>query len=303
MFERFIDGKFRDIDAGTHLAGIMDLSSKVSVVDGGAAVINITEIGADPIVLIDNSVYPIAKVVRTDTAVLVQLRKLDTTNTDTSDDSLYGVTTPIIESATQQHVERLWEQEVALANQSIAPQAQNLSATVMTGLFLTTGALDPATGRKKCLPQDVINMGKFMDKQKISKTGRKLVLCSDHHADLLTASQVYFQQYSDIREGKVLKLWGFDIFMEVDMPRYQGTAGNPATMAKVAFGAVASVNDRNGSFAYHNRNCVKASTASKMYYREARLDPENRSSVMGFRRYTIVMPKRTLGICAMVSDN
>ena len=91
-YEREVNGLYRDADAGTHLRGITDYSSKVGVTEGDETVytISLLEIGGDPIVLIDNLTYPIAKTQRNDGAVLVQLRKMDTTNTRITDDELYG---------------------------------------------------------------------------------------------------------------------------------------------------------------------------------------------------------------------
>src|SRR5690606_17858898 len=110
----------------------------------GNNVFNITEIGADPSVLINNNTYPIAVAQRDDDNIAVALNKYDTTNTTLSDDELCGIPYGKEGRVVRQHRDTLDEQIVAhgLHRLCVAGNTSN------TPVLETTGA-DDGTGRKR----------------------------------------------------------------------------------------------------------------------------------------------------------
>lgn len=289
---------FRDEMAGSHFAGIQDMSSRVATV-GGAKIIHLVSQEADPEVLIDNTTYPIEIVASADGDITITLKKLDTKNTPITRDELQGISYDKIGLKSQQHAEVLYEKSVALANHAIAPSAYNLKRPIV----LTTGAERTGTGRKKMTPNDVLKMKEAFDKARFPKRGRVLVLASEHVTDLLETDEKFKEQWKDNREGRVLRMYGFDIYEELDMPVYQGTTGNATTMAKRAFGAAAdATNDRIASIAYVSRNVAKAETTTEMFHSLAEDNPEYRRDVIGFRKYSVYTPLRNEGFAAIVDD-
>ena len=284
--------------AGRHLEGMRDYSSRVALV-GGAAVINLTELGVDPAVLIDNTVYPIAAATRTDNNIALALRKVETENTIITDDELHGISYDKIAVTVDQHAEVLIEECLKLTNHSFAPQ----SHAAATPIVLTTGAERRTTGRKRLKVVDVIEMKRLFDNNKVPMTGRRLVLAPEHIGDILEEDEQFANQYKNIREGRVLRLHGFDIYEEYDMPLYTvGTNGDNTTATKNAYGAAPLATDRIASFAYYARNACKAMTVNKMYYDRADENPTMRENVIGFRKYFLSIPITARAFGSFVDD-
>ena len=86
-------------------------------------------------------------------------------------------------------------------------------------MLLTTGTTDE-DGRKKLTRLDVIALRRKLDKLKVPKKGRRLVLCSDHVADLLEADQKFQNQYHDYSTGVIMKMYGFEIYEAVNCPLF-----------------------------------------------------------------------------------
>lgn len=264
----------------TWAAGIRSETSFV-----GNDVIHLNKIGADPKVLINNTIYPIATASREDNDVIVSLSKYETENTRISDDELYGLPYDKPGSVLTQHRETLQQGMMAHGLFTIAP----LQATTGTPVLVTTGPtaelLPDGTYRRRLVPEDIIRHKRKYDDLKIPKLGRKLVLCSEHVEDLLLTSQVFKDQYHNITEGKILPLYGFEIHEDVNTVSY-----TLSTKVRKAYGATSLNGDAAASVSFYNGRVFQATGSQNMYYREASLDPETRSSVAGFRQYGIIMP-------------
>jgi len=257
----------------------------------GNNVIHLTEIGADPTVLIDNTVYPIVTSTREDNDATVALKKYETTNTRISDDELYGLPYDKPGSVLAQHRATLQQGMMAHGLYTIAP----LQETAKTPIIVTTGEND-GTGRRLTI-NDLVRLKRKYDDAKIPKEGRKLVLAPEHSEDLLLASQVFREQYHVIATGQLLPLYGFELHEDVNPPVY-----NVNTKVRKAYGAAsAPATDANASIAFYNARCFQALGTNTMYYREATLDPENRSSVAGFRQWGIMMPYTRDSQAAIIS--
>lgn len=291
IWESEVERAFRS--EATFLNTITDRSKYV-----GNRVIHLTELGVDPEVLVDNTVYPIGVASSEDQDVPISLRKMETTNTRVTDDELYGISYDKIGEKVNQHKEALIGKAGLLAAYSLSPQAH----TVNTPIVRTTGAVEEGTGRKRLRVADIVSLKLAFDKMKIPQKGRHLVLSAEHVADLLLEDQKFASQYSDIREGKVLKLHGFEIH------EYPENVYYDINFAKKPFDSVPVEGDRISSFAFYAPKMVKAMGSEKdggplmkMYYRDAKTDPEHRESVVGFRTYFVCLPRTKKYYAAIVS--
>lgn len=260
----------------------------------GNNVIHLQEIGADPTVLINNTVYPIATAQRDDNGLAVSLNKYDTTNTRVSVDELYAVPYDKQGSVIAQHKGALMEQMGAHGLYTIAPQV----ATATMPVLVTTGD-DDGTGRKRMRPQDLISLSNAYDLAKIPMAGRTLVLSPEHKADLQTETLNSYiaAAFQSIGTGAIAPmLYGFELFQDVYAPKYDLT-----TKTRRGFGAQPGTNDVSGSVAFWNNDVFRALGTAQMFFRDASLDPENRSSVAGFQVYGISAPYTRRSQAAIIS--
>ena len=273
----------------TWLGKLKDESSYV-----GNNVIHLNEVGADPDVLINNTVYPIRTDQRIDNDIPVALAKYDTTNTRISVDELYGLPYDKPGSVIAQHKATLEERMGAHWLYTIAPP----TATPTMPVLVTTGE-DDGTGRKRMRPEDLIALKKAFDDARISTVGRLLVLSNEHASDLLSTTLGSFiaNNFFNLGTGAIAPmLYGFELHQDLYAPVYDLT-----TKARKAFGAVTGPNDATASVAFSANDCFRALGTSQMFYRDATLDPENRSSVAGFQVYGIACPYTRRSQAAIIS--
>ena len=266
---------------GSWLNGIPDASGKVD-----NDVIHLVDVGADPDVLVNNNQYPITIVSQNDQDVAIQLDKFDTQNTKVTDDELHAISYDKIAVVVENHGDALTAKMLRRAAWRLC--AASNAAT--TPVLATTGAAG-ADGRKLCTVDDILEMKRAMDKLLVPTTGRRLVLCPAHSADLLKTSQAYAEQYKGIdrNTGRVGQLFGFEVFEFNATPIYKAGAKQAVT--------VVSEDAANGafmcSFAFAVKRVFKATGSRRMYYQDALQDPQYRQSVVGFRKWGIVMPKKS----------
>lgn len=272
---------------GSWAEGLNDESSYV-----GNDAIHLVELGADPDVLINNTVYPIAVNDQIDQDIVVALTKFDTTNTRIKDDELYALPYDKPGSSMRKHRLRIEQTARRYGLYSIAP-ASNLAKTPV---LKTTGDNDETGTRKRMRIEDIIRLKKHYDDAEIPLENRELVLCNDHIQDLLMVSQDFKEKYTNIQSGQVLDLYGFKTSQDVYAPMY-----DPTTLTKKAFNAVATT-EKNASTAFYKPDVFRASGSIKMYYELADTTPTTRQSVMGFRMYHIILPYTRRSQAAIVSD-
>ena len=273
----------------TWLGKLKDESSFV-----GNNVIHLNMVGADPQVLINNTVYPIATSQREDEGVVVALNKYDTTNTAITVDELYATPYDKPGSVLAQHKATLDEKMGAHWLYTIAPPA----ATASMPILVTTGD-DDGTGRKRLIPADLIRLKKAFDDAKISAAGRILVLSNEHIMDLLltTLSSFIAQAFQNIGTGALAPmLYGFELHQDLYAPIYDST-----TRTRKAFGAVSANTDRAASIAFSTPDCFRALGTAQMFYKDASIDPENRRSTAGFQVWGIAMPYTRRSQAAIIS--
>lgn len=273
---------------GSWLDGIPDATSAVE-----HDVIHLVDVGVDPDVLINNKTYPIDLQKLDDNDIAISLDKFQTKVTPVTDDELYASSYDKMQRVKDSHASAISMAKFKKAAHAFCANEN----TPKTPLLKTTGEVDPATGRKRMTRQDLIDMKSVMDKLGAAPQGRRLVLCSDHVADILGWSETFQKQYNmDNVNGKVGRLYGFDIYEFYGSPLYtvDGT--------KKALDATAEAGEFQCSFAFYVPRVFKSTGSTKMYYSEAATDPQNQRNLINFRHYFIAMPKKNDCGVTMMSE-
>lgn len=263
---------------GTWLDGVPDSSSVVN-----NDVIHLVDVGVDPDVLINNTTYPITVQELEDGDISIGLDKFQTKITPITDDELYALSYDKIARVKESHANAINDSKFTKAAHALCASEN----TATTPVLITTGERDEDTGRLKMSIKDVIKMKAALDKLKVPAINRRLVLCPDHVNDLLETDQNFKEQYNINRgEGKVGRMYGFDIYEYANTPLYT-TAGK-----KKDVGSTASAGEFQCSFAFYTPRVFKATGSTKMYWSAAENDPEYQRNRINFRHYFICMFKK-----------
>jgi hypothetical protein len=268
---------------GSWLDGIPDMSS-VAEND----VIHLVDVGIDPDVLVNNETYPIEIQELPDSDIAISLDKFQTKVTPITDDELYAVSYDKMARVKESHSNAINDMKYAKAAHSICCKK--------AAIVKTTGAAD-ADGRMTLTINDLINLKVAMDKQRVPAVGRRLVICTDHVNDLLRTSENFARQYNlDPVNGRVARLEGFDIYEYANTPVYT-TAG-----VKQALGTLPAADKFHCSFAFYTNRVFKATGSTKMYFSEAKNDPQHQRNLINFRHYFLAMPKKEDAMAVLISD-
>lgn len=265
-FEKFIIKKFRHV--GSWLS---EITSKPSWVNND--VIKIPKRGGTPPkVLINNTVYPIVSNRREDKHVVVQLNKYDTENRTVTDDELYAIAYDKEGDINLELKEELEETTVNHALHSISPSA----VTADTPILATTGP-DDGTGRKRMVKKDIINFKNELDKRKVPRKGRILVLNAQHATDLLLEDSVFEKGYHNRVNGVISQnYYSFKVYEENYTPQYDKAAKTIIPFDSVTTGVTSSI-------AFHKKSTCKAMGTVKRYAVPAHLNTKTREAELGYR--------------------
>lgn len=279
----------RSGDKASFLDGLPDYSQYAE-----NDVIHMVDVGGDPDVLVNNTTYPLDIQEITDTDAVFALDKFQTKATPVTDDELFALSYDKMTSVKERHAQALLVTKFGKSIHALAPD----KAATKTPILKTTGEVEggTATGRRMLRREDIVLLKKKFDEMQIPTDGRRLVLCSDHVNDLLLQDQKFAEQYYNYTTGKIANLYGFQVYEYVNNPVYK-VAGT-----KVAFGAAVEANEYQASVAFYDKMTFKATGTTTMYYSEAKTDPLNQRSLVNFRHYYIVLPKKKEAIAAIMSE-
>lgn len=267
------------------LNGIPDYSAKVD-----NEVIHLVDVGGDPDVLVNNTTYPIPVQDLTESDIPVGLDKFQTKATRVTDDQLFALSFNKYAADVERHGNAILTVKYKKAAHALTPY----SHTDKTPVIATSGAAD-TSGRKKLVIQDIIALKRAFDNMEVPEDGRVLVLCPDHVNDLLEADQSFKDKYYNYTTGKLLNMFGFEVYTYVNCPYFTKEG------VKVAYDVTPAATDLKGSFAFYRPLMFRAQGSTKMYYSEARTSPQTQESLVNFRHYYIVLPKKQLAIGAIYS--
>lgn len=281
--EKFILTKFRSL--GTWLS---EVTSKDSWVGNNAIKIPKRKGDSAPIVLINNTVYPMVSSGRDDEKVVVSLNKYSTENRHVTQDELYAIAYDKEGDINMELKEELEIKVTEHALYSISPVSNSASTPVLE----TTGAADGT--RKRLSKADVIRLKAALDAGSVPKTGRIWVMSSTHANDLLLEDAAFEKGYHNRVDGTIsINYYGFKIYEEVYTPTYHAT-----TKAKLAFDSVTA--GRTSSIIFHKSSCVKAKGTVERFARDKKADPENRKSVVGYDLYFGCFAIQDQGLAAII---
>jgi hypothetical protein len=253
--------------------------------------INLAEAGVNPNVLINNTTYPIPTVDFTANPIALPLDYYDTENTIVRNALQKQYSFDALSQITYQHQMTMKEKISDKTVHAWSP-AQD---TVNTPVFATSGA-DRGNGFKKFSLTDIAKMQEIFDQKKYPKAGRILVLHSSHRTDLLNEDKTLFKQFSELKSGQVLPLYGFEVY------EYSGTANyNKNTGVKIAFGAAPSANDSPSSLFYLESEVMHAEGDLEIFFRAKGQNPDHRGDQIGFQKRFLALPIRGKAIGAVYS--
>lgn len=255
--------------------------------------INLAEAGVEPAVLVNNTSFPIATAPRTDTAIPIPLETYDTENVVVRNveeiEASYDKTASVVSQG--KNAMQLTLQKRGAYN--IGPAAN----TATTPVFLTTGA-DDGTGRKRATGNDFLKLATAFHLQDFGPD-RILLMHAKHLEDLTVDPNLgdfLKAQLISLKDFGVAQIYGFKVYNWSKMPAYVR-----ATKAKKAYGAaVTSADSDVVSIVYLKSECMIADGTIELFLKEK--DPDTRGDVFGFQKRAKIMPIRTKGQGALVSD-
>lgn len=243
-------------------------------------VIHFVAIGGDPAVLVNNSTYPLAITALQDADKPISLDKFSTEATPVTDDELHAISYDKMASVQERHRDALREKIAQRAIHAIAPDAAATDLPVIK----TTGASDGT--RKKMTFADLLTLKREFDKMGIPTNDRILVLCSDHVNDLLETEQKFKEHYNiNQTEGKIARMYGFDLYEYDGTPYYTMSSGK-----KLAWGSLPGTTESRASVAFYAGRMMKAYGSTAFYHSEAQKDPLYHRNLVNFEQYGICLP-------------
>ena len=242
--------------------------------------INLSQIGADPNVIKDNTTWPLTPTQRTDSGIQIPLATYDTEPTHVTNVEELETAYDKCESVVRQHANALHTKACLSAAYNIAPSAN----TANTPVLATTGA-DRGDGNKAMTYDDILKLRLAFNKLNYPMEGRVLVLSPDHEADLLKEDVNRYNQVMASGNLAGFKVYTFN--------------GNPTYTAAGAKNAYGTLTGQQSSIAFLNSEVMRAMG-------DIEGEPEKRWAdyrgwLLGFQMRFVAMPFRSKGIAAIYS--
>jgi hypothetical protein len=280
-------GVFKEIFATIILAlfypdasWLKELTSMDHMVENNA--INLSQCGADPDVVENNSTWPLTTAQRTDAGIRIPLATFDTKPTHITNVEEMETAYNKAESVSRQHANTLYKKACMSAAYNLSPATHASNTPVLK----TTGA-DNGKGFKALTYNDVTELSLAFDNGDLPQEGRILLLCPQHKKDLKNENiKLYKQMMTD---GEID---GFKIYTFTGTPKY-----NVATGAKMPYGsATGSVS----SVAIVTGEAMRAMGTIEG-------EPEKRWAdyrgwLLGFQMRFVALPFRAFGYGAVYSE-
>lgn len=241
--------------------------------------INLADCGIDPVVMVNNTTYPIAIAERADGALELPLDYFDTENTVVRNAEGIQLAYNKLESVVRQHRNAIFKKNIQKAAHAYGPSAN--------------GAFKPVLQIGASIIDAIIDAEAAFDALEVQADGRILVLSPLHKAMLKKENKVLFNEvFGQKGSGE---LYGFKVFTTTVTPVYDGT-----TKAKKAFGAAAAGGDLKSSLFYSKYEVMRADGEYDMFSRLK--DPEARGDIIGFQKRFLAMPIRDKYIGAIIGN-
>jgi hypothetical protein len=235
----------------------------------GGSVVHVPQAGAKPTIVKNRSSLPATAVQRTDTDITYPLDVYTSDPTLITNAEQMEISYDKMSSVLGEHLESMSE---TIGDQILFKWAPTASAQIIRTTGTATPAhLSSATGnRKKLVKEDLKKARKIMDKQNIPKTDRYALIDADMYdqlcedADLLKRDGVNGGEL-DLKEGIVMRLYGFSILTRSNTVRYDN-AGTPAPKAPDAAGAA----DDNSAVICWQKNAVAKALGTTDFFEDTK---------------------------------
>jgi hypothetical protein len=253
--------------------------------------INFTIAGSNPVILKNNSTWPIVAAQRTDTNQTVVLDTYDSTTTRVYNVEAVEAAADKLNSVIRQHRDALMQEIKKEALWNYAP------ATAAAGSFSATGSNRPAvigsqtTVAARLALKDLLRVKQEFDNRNFPEAGRNVILNPYHVEDLALEDISLFKTFANLKSGEPISMFGLNV--------YSGVSNTPvfhkSTGAKQAYGAAPdNTNDCIASVAYINSEVMRAEGSMEMFYKEKGINPEQRADEVGFQVRFKAVPQRSV---------
>jgi hypothetical protein len=250
--------------------------------------INLAEAGSTPTAVLDTTFstgVPSAPAARTDAALSVALRTIDTTTTVVRNIEEMEAAYDKMASVVYGHKQEILRMATKLAAWNFAPA----SDATNTPVAACTGATNGNSGRKMTFA-DVLALKLKFDQLDVPQEGRILVLNPYHEANLIEAD---IAMYRGVLQSNML--FGFKLYRTSITPYYISTTG-----VKTAWAATpVSGTDVVSSFAFHKDEVMKAIGSVDVFARYK--DPEWKGDLINFQMRFLAKSLRSKYYAAIYS--
>jgi hypothetical protein len=255
-----------------------ELTSMDHMVD--ANTINLSQIGADPEVVKNNTTWPLTPTQRTDSGIAIPLATFDTVPTHVTNVEELETAYDKCESVVRQHAAALQQKAALSAAYNIAP-ASNAAATPV---LATTGA-NRGDGNKALTYNDLLKLRTAFNKANYPMQGRVILLSPEHEEDLLKEDAARYNQIMTTGQVAGFKVYTFN--------------GNPTYTALGVKNAYGTLTGQPSSVAFLNSEVMRAMGTIEG-------EPEKRWAdyrgwLLGFQMRFVAQPFRSKGIAAIYS--
>jgi hypothetical protein len=247
--------------------------------------LHMAEVGIDPEVFINNTTYPIPVRNRVDIPLEITLDLFQTENDLIRDPEVIEYAYDKLDSVLYSHKQTLRTVTGQKAAHAYAPQEEGEFNPIVT----TTGA-DNGNGYRKMVPKDLVTLKKAYDRARIPLDDRFIVLDPEHVGDLMEFDFNAFKEITDLKNGTLQRIAGFNVLEFSENPRYNAT-----TKQKLAWGAV---NGAPSSFAFHKKEVMRADGSLVMHEEKS---AQLRGTIVGFDKRFIALPIRNKAQGAIIS--
>ncbi len=284
---------FKATENAAFLAEIPDESRHVTASKNENDIIHLVDVGADPEVITNNITYPIGYYTQTDGDIPIQLDTHVTKATRITIEETQYIAYDKIRLVQEKHKRAVMNRKHQKAAHALTPDKE----TAKTPILVTTGP-DDGTGRRRLIPKDLLTLKTAFDNQKIPLGERVLVLSSEHYNDLLfwciekdkSTSHLAYDDAGVLKQ----RLEGFKTFLYIDVPLI-----NINTLKKTSFGAVATADDKQSSFAFHSKDMFRAS--GRTWNITDPINTQTHASFYNVRHNYVVLPRKKRGTAGIVS--
>lgn len=246
--------------------------------------INLAEAGVDPVVLVDNTSYPVATAERPDGALELPLHTFDTENTVVRNIEKKELAYNKVDSVVRSHKTALLKKESAFAAHNWCPQKNS----EFTPVLVASGAVN-SFGVKALSFADILSMIAKYRLLDVDPTELVFVCNPIHHADLQSEDMKLYKEV--LAAGT---LWGVKFKSFSKTPMFDSTTGQ-----KKAFGAAAAETDAPSSLIYHRGEVMRATGTTDAFVTLA--DPGARGDILGYQQRFTALSIRNKYIGAFYS--